>query len=240
MMTVCMYVWVYYYVYTPMTTPASSEVRTRHRWGSKYSSSHAWSWCNDTWMNMNLVEFYYRNWTCSDMDLQWRRECIIACSLLCGERGCCCSWCVEGVMSTCSSVHTWTAGGWRRASWWGLSGGRLSGGWLRGWRLSGGWLSGLWFVELILETGSRYTMILQHLRTWNKHALYVYMYKITCTENLCTLHRSSHALYTLHLDMDTRTEWSWTFKPLNSSPGVSPHCSPSLECSTCAHTVTTI
>ena len=112
----CMYVCMSILLCSPMITPVSSEVRTRHRWGSMYSSSHAWSWCNDTWMNMNLVEFYYRNWTCSDMDLQWRRECIIACSLLCGGSGCCCSCCVEGVMSICSSTHTWTAGGWRRAS----------------------------------------------------------------------------------------------------------------------------
>ena len=39
---------VYYIIYcihvcTSMTTPASSEVRTPHRWGSMYSSSHAWS-----------------------------------------------------------------------------------------------------------------------------------------------------------------------------------------------------
>ena len=103
----CMYVCMsIYYVYTPMTTPASSEVRTPHRWGSMYSSSHAWSCTDHAQVNMYLEEVYYRNRTCSDIDLQWRRECIIACSLLCGESGCCCSWCVEGVMSTCSTVCT--------------------------------------------------------------------------------------------------------------------------------------
>ena len=170
---------------------------------------------------MNLEEVYYRNWTCSDMGLYGRRECIIACSLLCGGSGCCCSCCVEGVMSTCSRVHTWTAGGWRRASWWGCSGGRLSGGlWC-----------GLWFVELILETGIKYIMTHQHLCTWSKRALNIYIINVY-TQNLHTLHllESSHVLYTLHLDMNTCNEWSWTLKLLNSSPGVGPHCSPSLEC----------
>ena len=85
-------------------------------------------------------------------------------------------------------------------------------------------------------------MILQHLRTWSKHALYVSIILRVLRTFVRYVHllKSYHVLYTLHLDMDTHIEWSWTLKLLNSSPGVGPHCSPSLESSTFDNTETTI